>query len=1186
VLRVTAPLLGIAAASATAFEGFQSSMNRVSALGDIVGKDLDKLKAQAIDLGAKTQYSAKQAADGMGELAASGFNTTQIMQAMPAVLALAASGQMEVGRAAEVASNVMAGFKIPADQVSAAVDVMAKAAAAGSLNVSDLALTFKYIGPAAQAAGLSFQEMAAATTIMSNAGIKGEQAGTSLRQAISRLLDPPKAAANALKDLGIETLDATGKMRPMVDIIADLNTKGATTSQMFKIFGQEAASGMLALKTAGAPALQAMTTELQNSEGAAAKMAGTLNSGLGGAMERMKGSIETAGIALGEGLAPTIIKVAGLIEQTANKVADFAKWFNTLPEPVQNTAIAFAAAVAAIGPLILVAGTLTSAVASIGTAFSLIAPALVAFAATTIPSAIAAVTTFATTAIPAAISALTTFALTTIPQTVTAMSVVSEVMLRDAVGSFVTFAKTAVPAAIEAMTVFVTVTIPEAIAAVTTFSVTTIPQMTASFVSLASTGVAGATSAITAFATTTIPAAISAVQTLALTALPLLGVAAAAGAAAFAGWNIGKWAYDAIPGVKALGDSLASLILYIPGVQSLIDRMGGLTKATSDLEGGTKKLEALASKLGVNITDLSTAYKSGAISIDKYDKGLNELIRTKMGAASAAKAVTDATGKATKATTQAAKAFDTHAKATKAAAEHLSPFIKRSAELDETARQLTATYQKGVSDVVKWKLAHQDAASVTPKLTQVTDELNESIQKMVSSAKLIAPTFLDAAKQAEESMRAAVKPIQDLDNAYKTLGITSSRTLSDQAQEASKAYETIRASGTASAHDLDVAWVKMEESRISAAKAAGVEIPRETQATLDKVKASIEGHTKETGGQWSDWSKQVSTIITDLGANISGVLWDGDKSWGEKGMSILKSLGDAVTRAFVEPATKAIGDLISGAISDLLGGKGFGGIVDSIKNIGSTITDVFGGAASAAGGIVGALGNSGDILSAASNATRGAANTADALGTLGSAIGASGNAAGAAGSAASGASGAASKVAGSAITGVVGAVSGVVSAVSAVIGNFQMAHQETSLNAIEHNTRYTMMYVGERGDGGILGQMFLVAANTSYLPGLLDAVNAKLDNWLEPAKNTLQDISGQMNLAIAKFDDISSNTYWGLRADQDNTRLLGEVRDSIRSQRDTSGLLTEIRDGIRSLSRPAAASTTAASNLSLQGVRF
>jgi hypothetical protein len=110
-------------------------------------------------------------------------------------------------------------------------------------------------------------------------------------------------------------------------------------------------------------------------------------------------------------------------------------------------------------------------------------------------------------------------------------------------------------------------------------------------------------------------------------------------------------------------------------------------------------------------------------------------------------------------------------------------------------------------------------------------------------------------------------------------------------------------------------------------------------------------------------------------------------------------------------------------------------------------------------------------------------------------------------------------------------VSGVVSAITGVIGVFQSAHQETSLNAIEHNTRYSMMYLGERGDGGILGRLFDIADKTQWLPGLLDGVNLKLIDWLQPINLTLVDMGGRLDTSIVRLGEISTNTLWGSKAE-------------------------------------------------------
>jgi hypothetical protein len=162
----------------------------------------------------------------------------------------------------------------------------------------------------------------------------------------------------------------------------------------------------------------------------------------------------------------------------------------------------------------------------------------------------------------------------------------------------------------------------------------------------------------------------------------------------------------------------------------------------------------------------------------------------------------------------------------------------------------------------------------------------------------------------------------------------------------------------------------------------------------------------------------------------------GKGSFSEIMMGMLEDIGKAVLHSFIDPFAKAIENFLATAIADLLGGKGLGGVLDSIKSIGSSIASLFKGGASVAE--------------------------------------AAGGAAEAAGGAAEGAAGAAGTAVSAGISSVAGIVTGAISAITGVIGVFQSARQETTLNAIEHNTRYTMMYVGERADGGILGVSFRI----------------------------------------------------------------------------------------------------------------
>jgi len=224
--------------------------------------------------------------------------------------------------------------------------------------------------------------------------------------------------------------------------------------------------------------------------------------------------------------------------------------------------------------------------------------------------------------------------------------------------------------------------------------------------------------------------------------------------------------------------------------------------------------------------------------------------------------------------------------------------------------------------------------------------------------------------------------------------------------------------------------------------------------------ASKEAAEKQTG-HWKDFSKDVSTVFTNFAQTIAKSLFDGDLSFGEKAKKMLVSLGEAVTAKFIEPATKAIGDFISGVLSDLMSGKGLGGVLDRIKDIGEGIGKIFG---------------------------IGADTASTAAGAAGTATNAGGSAAGSAGSAA-----------GSGIAGIVGAIGSVVSAVSGIIGNFQMAKQETTLNAIEESTRYVKIWTGEQSQN-MLWCLQTMTERSGYMVTALDAIGrfaSQQLGWLE-----------------------------------------------------------------------------------------
>ena len=336
----------------------------VQALTGATGTEFEALSNQAKELGRTTMFSATQSANAMSELASAGFTTTEIMSAMPGLLDLAASGNIDLAEAANIASSTLRGFGLEASQSSHVSDVLAEAAARTNAGVTDMGMAMGYIAPVASAMGVSIEETAAAVGLLSNAGIQGSKAGTVLRSALSSLAKPSKEASELMANLGFNAYDTNGKMIPLNKIIANLqkSMSGLTDEQkqnaLVTIFGQEALSGMLALIAAGPDELNNLTNGFENCDGSAKKMADTMQNNLQGKVTQFKSALEGAGIAIGENLIPAL--TAGV-----NKITDIVSAFNKLDPATQKAIASVGATVAAIGPLMMIGGKLVTGIGKI-----------------------------------------------------------------------------------------------------------------------------------------------------------------------------------------------------------------------------------------------------------------------------------------------------------------------------------------------------------------------------------------------------------------------------------------------------------------------------------------------------------------------------------------------------------------------------------------------------------------------------------------------------------------------------------------------------------------------------------------------------------------------------------------------------------------------------------------------------
>lgn len=354
---LTAPIAAIGVAAANAGMNFEAEMSRVQAIAEASGEDLNQLSAQALQLGADTSFSATQAATGMENLASAGFTTKEIMSAMPGMLDLAASSGADLASSADIASSTLRGFNLAASEAGHVADVLAKNAAQTNAAVTDTGLAMKYIAPVAQSAGWSLESVTAAIGEMANAGIKGEQAGTTLRGTLVALEKPSSMATSAMKDIGFSAYDAQGKMKPLSQIVSELNDKTSKLTDQQRdntlatILGTESLSGMKVLLKDGSKGLDTMTKSLKTSDGAAKAMAKTMLNNAKGSIEQMNGSLETAGITASKSFAPIITKVA-------EKVTELANDFSKLTPAQQESIVKTLALTAAAGPALTIVGKL------------------------------------------------------------------------------------------------------------------------------------------------------------------------------------------------------------------------------------------------------------------------------------------------------------------------------------------------------------------------------------------------------------------------------------------------------------------------------------------------------------------------------------------------------------------------------------------------------------------------------------------------------------------------------------------------------------------------------------------------------------------------------------------------------------------------------------------------------------
>ena len=328
VSGVSVALTGVSTAAIKVGSDFEAQMSRVKAISGATGEEFEKLKNQAIQLGADTAFSSTQAAEGMENLAAAGFATNEIIEAMPGLLDLAAASGEDLANSSDIAASTLRGFGLAASDAGHVADVLAENANRTNSSVAETGEAMKYIAPLARAAGISMEETAAAIGIMANAGIQGSQAGTTLRGALSRLSKPTDDMQLAMDQLGISFYDSEGKMKSLSEQVAMLKdamsdmTDEQKNNYLVTLYGQESLSGMLALINEGPDSLSKLTDAYEVCDGSAQKAAETMQDNLSGAVEQLKGSAESLGIVFYENVADSMKNAAVQATDSVNNIKD------------------------------------------------------------------------------------------------------------------------------------------------------------------------------------------------------------------------------------------------------------------------------------------------------------------------------------------------------------------------------------------------------------------------------------------------------------------------------------------------------------------------------------------------------------------------------------------------------------------------------------------------------------------------------------------------------------------------------------------------------------------------------------------------------------------------------------------------------------------------------------------------
>lgn len=371
--KVTVPLVAAGAVSVNKFAEVDQTLQLVNATMGNTADQAELIEDAMKEAAANSTYSMSDAATATLNFARAGLTAEEAANALAPAMNLAAGEGGDLDTVSQGLVATINGFGDTFDNASGYADVFANACNNSALDINSLSSAMSVAAPIFSAAGYSVNDAALYMGVMANAGIGAEEAATSLKTGLARLVSPTSEASEWLDKLGVSVTNADGSMKDSVSIQSDLHNafSGLSESEQLAaasaIFGKNQMSNWLALINTAPEDVDSLSQSLET-QGTTTEMADSMMSGFGGSLEKLKSSVDVAATSFGEALAPAISAVADIIQKAVD-------WFNGLDESQQSMIATIALVVAAIGPLLLIVGSLVSAIGSIMTFAPLLAGA-------------------------------------------------------------------------------------------------------------------------------------------------------------------------------------------------------------------------------------------------------------------------------------------------------------------------------------------------------------------------------------------------------------------------------------------------------------------------------------------------------------------------------------------------------------------------------------------------------------------------------------------------------------------------------------------------------------------------------------------------------------------------------------------------------------------------------------------